>query len=127
MDPATILIIDDDLELAETLKTVLVSSGYEVLTAPDSDEGMEAARREKPDLIILDVMMRTRGEGISAARSFKDDPELGKIPVIMMTSVEKETGFSFDPETDGDYLPVDTFLSKPVDPARLLREIDNLL
>ena len=127
MDPGTILIIDDDKELAETLKTVLVSRGYLVQLAADSAEGIEQARTGRPDLIILDVMMRTRGEGISAAREFKTDGELKDIPIIMMTSVEEETGFSFDPETDGDYLPVDKFLSKPVDPARLLREIEKLI
>ncbi len=127
MKDKTVLIIDDDLDLAETLKTVLTSRGYAVLLAPDSEEGIARARAARPDCIILDVMMRTTGEGITAARTLKSDAALKNIPIIMLTSVEEETGFSFDPAIDTEYLPVDVFLAKPVDPGKLLEEIGKLI
>lgn len=127
MKKRTILIIDDDLELSEVLKTVLESRGYRTRHAPDSEEGIALARRRKPDLILLDMMMRTVSEGVSAAQEIKSDPELSSIPVIMMTAVEKETGFSFSPDSDREFLPVDRMLNKPVDPRTLLEEIEAAL
>lgn len=122
-----ILIIDDDLELSGVLKTILESRGYETRHAPDSEEGLALARRRKPDLILLDMMMRTVSEGVSAAQKIKSDPELKSIPVIMMTAVEKETGFSFSPDSDHEFLPVERLLNKPVDPRTLLEEIEAVL
>ncbi len=127
MENQNILIIDDDLELTRTLEIVLTARGYTVQSAPDSAEGIAKARLNRPDCIILDVMMRTMGEGIDAAQGFKGDKDLKGIPIIMMTSVQEETGFMFDPVEDGDYLPVDVFLPKPVDPRKLLEEIGKLL
>ncbi len=127
MKKRTILIIDDDLELSGVLKTVLESRGYETSHAPDSEEGIALARRRKPDLILLDMMMKTVSEGISAAQEIKSDPELKSIPVIMMTAVEKETGFTFSPDSDREFLPVDRLLNKPVDPRTLLEEIEAAL
>ncbi len=123
----TILIIDDDDELTGVLKTLLEGQGYTVQSAPDSEEGAAKARGHRPDLIILDVMMRTTGEGIEAAQRFKGDEELKSIPIIMLSAVQDETDFPFSPETDGEFLPVEKFLPKPVDPGELLREIRKLV
>jgi CheY-like chemotaxis protein len=127
MQERTILIIDDDRELASTLKTVLEGQGYVVVLAVDSEEGIARARSRRPDLIILDVMMRTTGEGIAAAQQIKHDKELQAIPIVMLTAVSEETGFSFSPETDGEYLPVEKFMEKPVDPQELVRAVKRLI
>jgi CheY-like chemotaxis protein len=123
MKSRRILIIDDDAELVGVLKTVLESRGYEVEWALDSEEGIRKARRARPDLVLLDMMMRTISEGVTAAQEIKNDPKLSSVPIIMMTAVSQETGFSFSPEADRDYLPIDSLLEKPVDPQTLLREI----
>ena len=127
MKSRRILIIDDDAELALVLRTVLESRGYEVDWALDSEEGFRKARQTKPDLVLLDMMMRTISEGVTAAQEFKNDPEMHRIPIIMITAVSKETGFSFSPETDRHFLPIDRLLEKPVDPQALLREIEAAL
>ena len=105
-----ILIIDDDKDMVEATKIVLESKGYEVGSAFNSDEGAEALKHHKPDLIMLDVMMRTSDEGFQFSYHLKQDSELSNIPVLMVTSVGDETGFKFDPNKDGDYLPVGQML-----------------
>ena len=127
MGSKNILLIDDDIELTGVLKTVLEDQGYTVQLASDSEEGAAKARGRRPDLIVLDVMMRTTGEGIEAAQSFKGDKELKSIPIIMLSAVREETDFPFSPETDGEFLPVEKFIAKPVDPRELLKEIHKLV
>lgn len=82
---AKILLVDDDEDFVEATKLVLESKPYEVIVAQDGDEGLAKARKEKPDLIILDVIMPVK-DGFSAAEQLKKDTELQKIPVIMLTS-----------------------------------------
>jgi len=127
MQKRKILIIDDDIDLARTLRALLEGQGFAVHLAEDSEEGIALARAVRPDLILLDVMMRTPGEGFAAAQTLKGDAALASIPIIMLTAVKEETGFSFDPREDKDFLPVERFLDKPVDPKKLLEEIRKLL
>ncbi|MBM3183558.1 MAG: response regulator, partial [Chloroflexi bacterium] len=77
-----VLLVDDDKDFVEATKMVLESKPYEVLVAYNGDEGLEKARKEKPDLIILDIIMPVK-DGFTAAEQLKNDPELKKIPVIM--------------------------------------------
>lgn len=127
MQKNKILIIDDDIELSRTLRAVLEGQGFAVHLAEDSEEGIALARAVRPDLIILDVMMRTAGEGFSAAQALKGDAGLAAIPIIMVTAVKEETGFAFNPREDQEFLPVDRFLDKPVDPKKLIEEIRSLI
>ena len=89
---------------------------------------MEKVKSEKPDLIILDVMMEGHQDGFELARELKSDDELKDIPILMSTGVKKETGIDFK-STAGDesWCPVDGFLDKPVDPAAMFAEITKLL
>jgi two-component system alkaline phosphatase synthesis response regulator PhoP len=84
---------------------------------------MEKARAARPDLMILDVMMNTDDEGFQVTYKMKQDAELSQIPILMVTSVGTRTGFSFDRTRDEDYLPVNEFLEKPVDPKVLLDKV----
>jgi two-component system alkaline phosphatase synthesis response regulator PhoP len=118
-----ILIVDDDRDVFESMKIVLSSEGYGVAWATNGREALEKARREKPDLIILDVMMNTDDEGFQVTYSMKQDKELSKIPIIMVTSIGSKTGFSFDKKRDEDFLPVNEFLEKPVDPKVLIDKV----
>ena len=128
MASSSILIIDDDQDLTSALQTVLESSHYSVRVAGNPDEGMEKLNAEKPDLIILDVMMNTWQDGFDMARNLKKDDQFKAIPILMLTGIEDKTGLEFKSEAgDEEWLPVETFLDKPVDPATLLAEVKKLL
>ena len=129
MENAKILIVDDDLDLTSALKVTLESENYSVVTASDRMEGMEKIRTERPDIIILDVMMSAWQDGFEMARELKKDSQFIKnIPILMMTGVKVKTGIDFK-STAGDptWCPVDGFLDKPVDPEVLLAEVRKLL
>jgi DNA-binding response OmpR family regulator len=129
MENAKILIVDDDLDLTKALKVTLESENYGVVTASDRMEGMEKIKAERPDLIILDVMMSTWQDGFEMARELKKDSQFIKnIPILMLTGVKGKTGINFK-STAGDptWCPVDGFLDKPVEPDILLAEVRKLL
>ncbi|MBK5093326.1 MAG: response regulator [Actinobacteria bacterium] len=118
--------VDDDRDFIESTKAVLEEK-YEVLVAYDGDEGIKKARSEKPDLIILDVIMPTE-DGFSAAEELKEDPELSAIPIMMLTSfgtrIAKETQI---PRSRGMDLQSEDYMEKPVEPDELLRRAEQLL
>ncbi len=116
----TILVIDDDIDLVEVIRMTLENEGYRVMDAQTGRRGIEAARREKPDLILLDVMMGTVDEGFQVAYELRGDEATREIPILMLTAVADQTGFAFDPGKDQEYLPVNEFLEKPVSPRKLI-------
>jgi two-component system alkaline phosphatase synthesis response regulator PhoP len=123
-----ILIIDDDPDITEAMTVVLENRGYEVCGAADSTEGMEELKANRPDVIILDVMMRTRQEGFELSRELKNNPDYKDIPILMLTAVKEKTGLDFKPTAgDESWLPVEEFLDKPVKPDVLLEKVQNLL
>ena len=123
-----ILIVDDDLDLTSALQAILESKDYTVVTASSRAEGMEKAKAESPDLVILDVMMATWHDGFEMARELKSDPGAQKTPIIILTAVKDRTGIDFK-STAGDptWLPVDGFLDKPVEAEDLLSKVGELL
>ncbi|MCX6842481.1 MAG: response regulator [candidate division WOR-3 bacterium] len=125
-----VLMVDDDPEFVETTKIILESGGYETRTAANGNEALAQLQKEKPDIILLDVMMKTIGDGVWLGQKIKGDERFSGIPILMITAVNKESGassFHLDPNADGDYLPVDGFLEKPVEPEVLLREVARLI
>ena len=72
-------------------------------------------------------MMATDTEGFHVARDLKGDPATADIPILMLTAVSQKSGFEFSPETDKDFMPVDVFLEKPLDPDRLLEAVAELV
>lgn len=118
-----ILIVDDDRDVFESMKIVLEAEGYEVDWATNGAEAITKAKSLKPDLMILDVMMNTDDEGFQVTYTMKQDPQLSGIPIVMVTSVGARTGFSFDRRKDEDFLPVNEFLEKPVDPRTLVDKV----
>lgn len=128
MKIAKILIADDDQDIRDSLQALLESRQYDVITAADKEEGMEKTKTEKPDLLILDVMMSTWQDGFEMSRELKKDPELNNIPILMLTGIKEETGISFDDAAgDPEWCPVEGFLNKPVEPDILLKEVERLL
>ncbi len=115
-----ILIIDDDIDLVEAIRLTLENEGFAVIDAQDGQKGLEKIKKEKPDLILLDVMMKTQDEGFHIAYQIRNNEETADLPIIMLTAVGQETGFSFDKEKDEDFLPVNEFLEKPVNPDTLI-------
>lgn len=123
-----ILVTDDDQDIRDSLQAILEAQDYTVITAADRDEGMEKIRDEKPDLMILDVMMVRMQDGFEMARELRQDPEYQDIPILMLTGIKDATGIDFKSSAgDSDWNPVDGFLEKPVDPDILLSEIKRLL
>ena len=122
-----ILLVDDDQDFVDATKMVLESrSDYKVLTASDGVFGLPIAKAEKPDLIILDVVMPFE-DGFTAARQFKADPEVAKIPIIILTSFSQRIGETDISVAQGMELDAEDYIEKPVSPRELLRRVDKLL
>jgi CheY-like chemotaxis protein len=125
---AKILIIDDDPDMVESMKVVLESKGYEVISASSGEEGIDKTRREKPNLIILDIMMETRDKGFDVARTIKKNKESKHIPILMVTAIKEKIGFDFKTEAgDEVWLPVDDYVDKPLKPDELISKVKTLL
>lgn len=128
MAQGRILIIDDDPDITEAMTVVLENRGYEIESAADSSEGMAKLQANRPDMIILDVMMRTRQEGFELSRELKTNPDYKDIPILMLTAVKEKTGLDFKTTAGDDaWLPVEAFLDKPVKPDVLLEKVQSLL
>jgi len=131
MSKAKILLVDDDPDLVEAMRMVLEADGYECVHAASGSRALELLPREKPDLLILDVMMDDMTEGFQITYKIrKPEPGLeafAKVPILMLTAIGHRTGMKFDLSTDGDYLPVDDFVEKPVKPQVLLEKVGALL
>jgi len=118
---AKILVVDDEIQLIELVQIRLEADGYEVITANDGEEGLEKAKSEKPDLILLDVMM-PKMDGYQACSLLKNDEQTKNIPVILFTGKAQE-----DFEDVGKKAGADAFITKPFDPPELLAKIEELL
>lgn len=118
-----ILIVDDDHDLVDAAKIILEAEEYEVVSAFSKAAGMDAVENEKPDLLILDVMMEEPDDGFVMAQEVRKKG-LG-IPILMLTSVGKVTGMQFD--RDSEMVPVDSFEEKPISPDRLVGKVRELL
>lgn len=125
----SILVIDDDVQLVDTVKTLLEAVGYRVLHAYQAEKGLEIARESKPDLILLDVMFAgpPGPDGIELSRRVHQDAELKDIPVIILSGVRKVLDYPFRISPDDTWMPVKAFLEKPITPAKLLAEIEKVL
>lgn len=122
-----ILIIDDDKDYGEALKIVLENSGYEVHHILNIREGRKFVEEEQPNLIILDVMMDKHTDGFDLCYDLKHDENCKKIPIMMVTAVTDKTGFKFSPETDGEYLQADEYVSKPIPVPELLSRVNKMI
>ena len=123
--PKKVLVIDDDIDFVESIVNLLEARGYDVISASNGQEGVEKASAEKPDLILLDVMMTTKDEGFNVARKLHEIKELKGTPVIMVTGVRTEMNLPFGFEPDETWLPVKQILEKPVKPETLLKAISS--
>jgi DNA-binding response OmpR family regulator len=126
-----ILIIEDDVDMAEAVRMPLEASGYEVVHALTGEEGLQKVKEVEPDLIILDVMMETTTAGFQVSLQLRSpDPAseyaaYRNTPILMLTAIHTTTSLRFGP--DEGYLPVDEFVEKPIDPDELLEQVRALI
>ncbi len=121
-----ILVVDDDPDFIKLTQKILRPKGYEIITATSGRQALAVMRREKPDLVLLDIMMDYILDGFDVSKEMAQDPELKDIPVIMVTSLTGARAQGVFPST-GEYVPVDEWIHKPIDPDTLLARIEEAL
>ena len=103
----------------------VLKSRYTVRTTSNGSEALAQVRQERPDLIVLDVMMDYMSEGFDVARKLRTDPETRSIPLIMLTGVDRM--YNYRLEQDESWVPCDRYLEKPIEPETLLAEVEALI
>lgn len=122
-----ILIVDDDPDLRDAIKTVLQNK-YEMMEAGARDEVFQVLSGFRPDLIILDVMMDTTNTGFELSRELRKDEQLKNVKILMLTSVDEVTNIDFKSAAgDAEWLPVNDYLTKPIEPKILVSKVEALL
>ncbi len=121
MSSKKILVVDDEVYILHILDFSLGAEGYEVITAADGAEAIEKARQEKPDLVVLDIMM-PKVDGFEACRRLKADPETREIPVILLTAKGREVDRKMGMEVGAD-----DYIVKPFSPTKLIEKIGGFL
>jgi two-component system alkaline phosphatase synthesis response regulator PhoP len=114
-----ILLVDDDVDLVTVMRGALESKAYEVIVAYNGQEGLEKARKEKPDLVVLDILMPV-ADGFIFADQFRKDPSLAKVPVLALTSFSESLGQPFPFE-------VSEYILKPIRPRDLVAKVEEFL
>jgi two-component system alkaline phosphatase synthesis response regulator PhoP len=130
-----ILIVEDDPDTVEAVSLVLEKAGYSTVSAPNAEEGLRKVRSERPDLILLDVMMPAGTEGFHFVWTLRkdEDPGCRDLPIIVLTAIHESSPMKLYPEqSDGtygpyEYLPVQAFFDKPVALDKLVEEVGRLL
>ncbi|MCX5751634.1 MAG: response regulator [Candidatus Saganbacteria bacterium] len=116
-----ILVVDDEADIVDLLTLRLEGEGFEVISAGDGNAGLDKARREKPDLIILDLML-PKIDGYRVCRLLKFDEKYKNIPIIMFTARGQDEDRKL-----GEEVGADAYLVKPFDPQLLMKTINRLL
>ncbi len=128
---ARILLVDDDADILLNLRLVLEAHGHEVHERLTVHGLLDDVRCLDPDLIVLDVMFPDDPEaGFKAARALAKDPDTADTPVLILSAVNQRSGVGFvftEDDISDDFLPVQAFVDKPVEPGLLLHLIDEQL
>ncbi|HNX25409.1 MAG TPA: response regulator [Spirochaetota bacterium] len=129
-----ILLVDDDKDLVVTLAQALKMNNFDVVEAFNGNEGLKKVLSEKPDLVILDVMMETDTAGFEAVYQIRSKRDGSKyagvkdIPIIMLTAIDQVTNSRFSLNADQSFLPnISDFLTKPVDIDELIEKINKFI
>ncbi|MGD0110710.1 MAG: response regulator [Armatimonadota bacterium] len=123
-----VLLVDDDVDFLNAVRLTLEAAGYDVVSAHTGEHAIKLLREAPVEVAILDLMMEEPDSGIAVAHFLRRQPEMRGIPVILATAVTEKTGFrvSLDDPDDRDWLQVDAWVDKPVDPQTLLQEVGRL-
>ncbi len=123
-----LLMIDDDPDFVDGIKSILTAAKYDVDVAYNSKDGLAALEKKKYDLLLLDIMMGRGAEGVMIARKMGRDPKLREIPVLIMTGIREQIAFLFGSKAlHPHFVEVDEMLEKPVEPKQLLERVEALL
>lgn len=118
---ARILLVEDEESIVLVLKKRLEHTGYEVITASDGQQGLDMARSDHPDLILMDVML-PKMEGFKVCRLLKYDDKYKSIPIIILTALGRQIDVDL-----GQDVGADAYMTKPFESQDLLRLIEDLL
>jgi two-component system alkaline phosphatase synthesis response regulator PhoP len=121
-----ILIVDDDPDFVDAVSMILKSKKYEVVIAYDGKEGLAKVKGERPDLIVLDVMMPGK-DGYAVCNELKADPQWSQIPVLLLTAVASHVATTRYTTEMGLETEADDYLDKPVEPDVLVKRVETLL
>ncbi len=121
----TVLLVDDDADFVEMNRILLEQNGYRVNVAYSGRQCLSSVAAQRPDVIILDMVMETRDDGFDVSRELRNSEHTKGIPLIMITSVNDRIPFHLEP--DRTWLPVDALLEKPVEPQLLLSIVGKAL
>jgi DNA-binding response OmpR family regulator len=121
MPDATVLVVDDDPVIQKLLQVNFEMEGYRVITAGDGEEGLAKAQAERPDAIVLDVMM-PKMDGLEVARRLKGDDETRSIPIVLLSAKAQQADVQAGQATGAD-----EYLTKPFDPLELLQRVGALI
>lgn len=123
-----LLIIDDDPDFVEGIKSILDSAGYLVDVTYNPKDGLKALQEKTYDLLLLDIMMGRGAEGIMIARKLRKDPKLREMPVLIITGIREQMAFLFPGEpVHPRFVAVDELVEKPVEPKLLLEKVETLI
>jgi CheY-like chemotaxis protein len=125
MSSARILVVDDDPDFVEIMRTILESNDYQVVTASNGTQALSQVKAQRPDLMILDIMMSTVLDGLDVSEQLAKDPDARFMPVIMVSSIAETPYAHVFPMEQQPHM--DAWLSKPVDPKSLLNKVAELL
>jgi two-component system alkaline phosphatase synthesis response regulator PhoP len=123
---AKILVVDDEPDMVEMIKAALESANHQVVAAYNGQEGIDKAKKEKPDAIILDIMMPVK-DGFVACKEIKEDPLLKHIPILVLTAVSEHFAHTRYAKSMGLELDAEDYIDKPIDPKVLLARLEKLL
>ncbi len=118
----TILVVDDEPHIVEVVQDYLKQAGYRVLTARDGRTALTLARHERPDLIVLDLMLPGGMDGLDVCRTLRQDAVLGSVPIIMLTARIEETD-----RLIGLELGADDYITKPFSPREVVARVRAVL
>ncbi len=124
-DKKKVLVVEDEVDVRTYISTLFQDQGYEILTAENGKEGFELAKKEKPDLITLDIAMPSQS-GMRTFRMFKDSEELKSIPVIIITGMGEDVS-SFINRLKGFSSKPEGFMGKPIDEEKLIKMVSDLI
>ncbi len=120
-----ILIVDDDPDFVLVCRTVLQKEGYDVLEAANGRRALEVMGKDRPDLVLLDVMMSTILEGVDVSKEMQSDPNLKDVPIVMISSIAT-TEYAMD-FPDNEPIPIEAWITKPIQPQVLLNIVKRFL
>ncbi len=121
MTKKKVLIVDDEPHIVELVRVCLEDTDYEIVEAYDGQEALDVAQREKPDLILLDIML-PKMDGYEVCRKLKSSDDTKDIPVVMLTAKGQEVD-----KVKGFQAGADSYMTKPFSPLRLLTELEEKL